>query len=194
MILIIAGTDRDNSNTRKVAEHVRSLVEKNGLTAEVLDLAELKPASHNGPHYGGAPTTPEKLTAAVDRVAKAEGLYLCIPEYNGSMPGALKYFVDHWRFPESFEFRPVAFCGLGGMWGGLRSVEHMQGVMSYRNAFMYPERVFLRDVFKIFKEGPIVKDPVLVDLFEKQVSGFVAFIKALKAAHLDANSRLAAKK
>ncbi|MBX2988378.1 MAG: NAD(P)H-dependent oxidoreductase [Bdellovibrionaceae bacterium] len=187
MILIISGTDRDKSNTRKVAGYVHSLFEKHGEEAEILDLAELKPTSHGGPHYGVA--APDALAAALEKVNKADGLYMCIPEYNGSMPGALKYFVDHWKYPESFEFRPVAFCGLGGMWGGLRPVEHMQGVMGYRNSFMYPERIFVREVFKHFKDSDVPNDSILVDLFEKQVTGFIAFIKGLKAVKIDANSR-----
>lgn len=193
MILIIAGTDRINSKTRRLANHVQALVESNGEKAEVLDLSELKPASHNGPHYGGSELAPEVLSMAIRKVGSADGLYLCIPEYNGSMPGALKYFIDHWKFPESFEFRPMAFCGLGGMWGGLRSVEHVQGVMGYRNAFMYPERVFVRDVWTHLDENGALKDPLLTKLFATQVSGFVAFMKALKAAGLDANSRLSLK-
>jgi NAD(P)H-dependent FMN reductase len=25
-------------------------------------------------------------------------LIFVVPEYNGSMPGILKYFIDHWKF------------------------------------------------------------------------------------------------
>lgn len=191
MILVISGTDRVGSNSKKIALYVASLLQKNGARAEVLDLAELKPTSFGGPHYGAL--APEALHKAIDQVGKADALYMVVPEYNGSMPGALKYFIDHWKYPESFEFRPVALCGLGGIFGGLRPVEHLQGVLGYRNAFLYPERIFVRDVFKVLKGTDIPSDALLVDLFEKQASGFVAFVKALQAANLDANSRAAAK-
>lgn len=188
MFLIISGTDRSNSNTRKVANHVLGLFQKNGADAQIVDLADLKPTSLGGPFYGSIHTH-DVWSKVVNLVDQAEGIYFCAPEYNGSMPGALKTFIDHWKYPESFEFRPMAFCGLGIMWGGLRTVEHLQGVVGYRNAFMYPERVFVRDVHKVFKESPELKDAFLLDLFEKQVSGFLAFVKALQAAGLDANSR-----
>lgn len=190
MIVIIAGTDRPQSNTRKIANYVHGLFKELGAESQVLDLAELKPTSHGGPHYGVA--APETLADAVELVNQADGLYFCVPEYNGSMPGALKYFIDHWKYPESFEFRPVAFCGLGWMFGGLRPVEHLQGVMGYRNAFMYPERIFFRDVPLHMKDKSHVDDVVLSDLFKRQCAGFVKFIDALKAAGLDANSRRAA--
>lgn len=193
MILVVSGTDRANSNSRKVADHVVSLFRKNNVDVELMDLADLKPASHGGPHYGGI-AAPEALAADLRKVEQAEGIYLVVAEYNGSMPGILKYFVDHWKYPEAFEFRPFALCGLGTTWGGLRAVEHMQGSLGFRNAFIYPERVFVRDIWKQFKDGPELKDPFLLDLFEKQVRGFAAFVKALQAAGLDANSRLKAAK
>ncbi|MBX3040212.1 MAG: NAD(P)H-dependent oxidoreductase [Bdellovibrionaceae bacterium] len=188
MILIIAGTDRLNSNTRKIANYVHGIFSELGEKSHVLDLSELKPTAHGGPHYGGA-TPPDALAAAIDQVNSADAIYFCVPEYNGSMPGALKYFIDHWKYPESFEFRPVAFCGLGWMFGGLRPVEHLQGVMGYRNAFMYPERIFFRDVPLHMKDKTTVDDMILSDLFKRQCAGFVKFIHALKSAGLDANSR-----
>lgn len=187
MILVIAGTDRVGSNTGKIARAVKSLLEVHGEEIQLLDLADLKPASHNGPHYGIE--APENLAKAVAMVNRADGVYVVVPEYNGSMPGALKYFIDHWTYPKSFEFRPFAISGLGGMFGGLRPVEHLQGVLGFRNAFIYPERVFVRDAGKLLKGVNDISDPLLLELFKKQAEGFVAFVKALKAAGLDANSR-----
>lgn len=187
MILIIAGTDRKNSNTRKIANHVQALFTENGADTQLLDLAELQQSSMGGPFYGKA-VGPDPLVRAQELVLNADGVYVCVPEYNGSMPGALKYFIDHWKYPDAFEFRPFALCGLGTTWGGLRPVEHLQGVFGYRNAFIYPERVFLRDIYKIMQDGALT-DAFLVDLLRKQVQGFMAFVNALKAAGLDANSR-----
>lgn len=188
MILVIAGTDRAGSNSSKIARHVHALLKRNGSEAELLDLADLKPAAHGGPHYGRA-AKPETLDHAISLVNRADGIYVVVPEYNGSMPGALKYFIDHWEYPFSFEFRPFALCGLGGLFGGLRPVEHLQGTLGFRNAFIYPERVFIRDAGRLLKDVNEIADPVLIDLFEKQTKGFVAFVNALKAAGLDANSR-----
>lgn len=190
MILIISGTDRKNSNTRKIANQVQSLFTDNGAETQLLDLAELQQTGMGGPFYGKA-VGPQSLVDAQELVLKADGIYVCVPEYNGSMPGALKYFIDHWKYPDAFEFRPFALCGLGTTWGGLRPVEHLQGVFGYRNAFIYPERVFLRDIYKLMQEGSLT-DPFLLDLLRSQVRGFLAFVNALKAAGLDANSRRAA--
>jgi len=57
-------------------------------------------------------------------VLMAAGLHVVLPEYNGSYPGVLKYFIDMLKFPESFENKPAAFVGVAnGQWGALRAVE-----------------------------------------------------------------------
>ena len=51
--------------------------------------------------------TAEAMAADLRAVLQAEGLIVVTPEYNGSLPGVLKYFIDMLKFPESFEQRPV---------------------------------------------------------------------------------------
>ena len=108
------------------------------------------------------------------------------PEYNGSMPGVLKYFIDHLKFPESFEFRPICFIGIGALFGGLRPVEHLQQIFGYRNSYIYPLRVFMMNVWTKLKDNEIT-DPVTQDLLVTQAKGFQAFTKALVAAKIHAN-------
>lgn len=186
MKYIISGTDRPHSNTFQVSMLIQKMYSQHGETAEIIDLAKLNLFS-SGPQYGQSEMS-APLHEFVQKVGKSEGLILVCPEYNGSMPGVLKYFIDHWKYPESFEFRPVCFVGLGGLFGGLRPVEHLQQVFGYRNAFIYPERIFLMNVWKILKDGELT-DPLMKDLLIKQTKGFQAFCKALQEAQLDALSR-----
>jgi len=104
---------------------------------------------------------------------------MIIPEYNGSMPGALKLFIDHWKFPDSFERRPVCFVGLGGRFGGLRPVEHMQQIFGYRNAFIFPDRVFLCNVWNLVENDKLM-DETIDQLLNKQIKDFSRFVAALK--------------
>ncbi len=115
------------------------------------------------------------------------------PEYNGSYPGALKLFIDYWRYPATFEHRPVAFVGLGNRWGGLRAVEHLVQCLAFRNAYCFPQRVYLANIKTIFKDGH-VHDSLIHDLIVTQAKDFITFTKALKGAGLDANTRIKAKK
>lgn len=187
MIEVISGTDRPGSYSLKVANYVAGVYREYQQSVQVMDLAQLNLAdAAGGNYYQGAKGT---FKEAEERVHRADGLVIIVPEYNGSYPGILKLFIDYWRYPSTFEHRPVAFVGLGGRWGGLRPVEHLQQVMGYRNAYGFPQRVFLSNVKNIFKDEK-VEDPVLHDLVQTQARDFIKFSQALKSQGLDANSRL----
>lgn len=185
---IIVGTNRPDSNSKKVALLVQKMFELKGEKVELLDLAEIEVEQIHGGHFGGKTALPPKLSAAVDSVSKSDGIIFVIPEYNGSMPGVLKSFVDQWKFPETFEGRPTAFIGLGGMWAGLRPVEHMMQVMSYRNGYLFPIRVFIPFVWKVMNKEGQIEDPIILGLLNQQVEGFQKFCSALSSVGLDANS------
>ena len=193
MKYVISGTNRPGSRTFLVSQLVQRLYAETGEQVELMDLRsvglESLPAA---PQYGDV--MPEPMRTAVGKINQSDGLIFVVPEYNGSMPGALKYFIDHWTYPDSYEFRPVSFIGLGTRFGGLRPVEHLQGVFGFRNAFIYPERVFITEVFKNLDANGSLLDQRLLDLLKFQIKGFQAFAKALSVAGIDANSRLRALK
>lgn len=192
MKYIIAGTDRPNSNTLKLALHVQGLYKAQGEDVEIIDLVQVKEHLHTGPHYG---QDHAGLKTYLDKIVQSDGLIVICPEYNGSMPGALKYFIDHMKFPESFEYRPVSFIGLSaGMFGGLRPVEHLQQIFGYRNAFIFPERIFIMNAHKVLGANGEPQDEMIKQLLVKQVAGFRKFAEALAAFKLDANSVIASKK
>ncbi len=187
MICIISGTNRPSSRSLEVSQIVKCLFEAQGAECEILDLSRLDFSQLDGHQY--SEQKPEAIQSAIEKVNQADGLYIVCPEYNGSYPGILKYFIDHWSYPLSFESRPVAFAGLGGKFGGLRPVEHLQGVFGYRNAYIFPERIFLSNIWSILKDGKIL-DESLRELLSKQVRGFIRFVQGLQSQNLDANSRL----
>ena len=176
-ILIISGTNRPGSNALKLSKLLATYYSAAGATADVLDLQELPPEAF-------APTVfaskPPKVVELQNRVLQASGLHIVVPEYNGSFPGVLKHFIDLLKFPESFEAKPVAFTGeAAGIWGGLRAVEHLQGVFGYRNAHAYPNRVFISGVGqKLNAEGQLT-DADLATRLNTQAAGFVDYITKL---------------
>lgn len=190
MKYIISGTDRADSNTLKVSKYIQSLYKELGEVVEIIDLKEIRGELALGPHYGS--NQPASLQAELDKVVKSDGLIVVCPEYNGSLPGILKYYIDHLKYPDAFEYRAICMVGLGGMFGGMRPVEHLQQIFGYRNAFIYPQRVFLINIFKMLKDGVIV-DATTQELLKEQAKGFLAFTKALQNANLDANSHIAKK-
>ncbi len=187
MIEVVVCTNRDGSNSKKIAENIVKKFAASNTDARLLELSSIDWSELNSNQYGEEARS-KSMSDLIKRIDEASGLYMVVPEYNGSYPGVVKTFIDYWSYPKSFEKRPVCFLGLGGIFGGLRPVEHLQQVFGYRNAFVFPERVFLRDVWSIIDEAGEVKDPVLKDLINVQVKNFITFIKSLEDSKLHANS------
>ena len=180
MLEILVGTNRPESRSGEIAQILQGYYQKLEQPCQIMNLADLPLNQLKGDYK---PELPSEIVAAVERISQADGLHIVVPEYNGSMPGALKYFIDHWKYPESFEHRPVAFVGLGGRFGGLRPVEHLQQVFGYRNGYVFPDRVFLMNIWTVLKDG-ILNDEHATELLKAQTQGFCRFIKALKSEKL----------
>ena len=194
MKYIISGTNRPGSRTLQIAKYVQSQwASVGGESVELIDLSAVG-LEHLGATAAYGDAVPPVMKGFVDKITAAEGLIVVCPEYNGSMPGALKYFIDHWKYPDSYEFRPIALIGVSATFGAVRPVEHLQIVFGYRNAFIYPERVFIMEAKKTMNaEGAIVDEKINMFL-KSQILGFQAFTKALAQAGLDANSKLEARR
>jgi chromate reductase, NAD(P)H dehydrogenase (quinone) len=182
MITLIAGTNRPGSNTLKVAGLLAEIYTGLKVPVRVLDLAQLPPEIFSPSSYAEKPAAFQPFA---DAILQSSGLHVVTPEYNGGLPGVLKYFIDMLKFPESFERRPVCFTGLAaGVWGALRPVEQLQAIFAYRNAYLYPERVFLPQVNNLLDAKGRLKDAELLKRLESQAAGFVGFVEAVKKIQL----------
>jgi chromate reductase, NAD(P)H dehydrogenase (quinone) len=182
MITLIIGTNRPGSNTRKVSRHLEEIYAKLKVPLHVLDLAQLPPEIFTPAAYA---QKPKSFQPFAETILNSDGLHLVTPEYNGSVPGVLKYFIDMLKFPESFEQRPVCFVGVAaGIWGALRPVEQLQAIFGYRNAFVFPERVFLPRINDLLDDAGRLKDAELLQRLESQTVGFVDFVERLRRIKL----------
>src|SRR5450432_232552 len=182
MITLIVGTNRPGSNTRKVATQIEAFYAELKVPLHMLDLAKLPPEIFSPTAYA---EKPKSFHPFADAILQSDGLHIVTPEYNGSVPGVLKYFIDMLKFPESFEHRPVCFTGLAaGIWGALRPVEQLQAIFIYRNAHIYPERVFMPGINKLLDEAGRFTNPDLKERLEKQAAGFVSFVESLHGKKL----------
>src|SRR5215510_2308013 len=166
MIVLIVGTNRPGSNSRKVAAQVEEIYKELKTPLRVLDLAQLPPEIFFPSSYG---EKPKSFQPFADAVLQASGLHVVTPEYNGGIPGVLKYFIDMLKFPESFERRPVCFTGLAaGIWGALRHVAQLQAIFGYRNANIYPERVFMPQINNLLDANGKLKDADILKRLKAQ--------------------------
>lgn len=176
-IVVVCGTNRKGALSRLLAAEVAESYKLLDCHVDLLDMAEL-PTSILAETAYKEPA--QEVKDLVDRFLKSDGAVFVVPEYNGSYPGVLKLFVDMLPYPEGFDSRPCAFIGLAaGQFKGLRAVEHFQGVAGYRNAHMFPRRLFIGDSYSQFVDGKLSDDELTTRLKE-QADGFADFVKRIR--------------
>ena len=178
MIITLSGTNRPGANTKIVAQSVFNRVSKivGEKESRFMDLASLKQEIFDPSAYG------QKPLWFIDEFQKpildASGLIIVTPEYNGSFPGALKYFIDMLKFPESLVGLPVALIGIAaGQFGALRSVEQLEMILHYRKTHIFGERLFVPAIHQVLKPDGSLGD--LDERLDSLVTGFAAFARAL---------------
>src|SRR5579863_9415243 len=92
---------------------------------------------HDVQEAGGFPAP---VKALADAIRAADGVIIISPEYNWTIPGALKNALD-WvsRLPDQpFREKPVAIqSATGGPLGGARMQYHVRQAMTFLSAFIF---------------------------------------------------------
>jgi NAD(P)H-dependent FMN reductase len=99
MTTIISGTNREGSNTLKLAEYYHRQLSEKGFDSEIFSLCDLPGDLISSDLYG---KRSEAFQSIQERITASSKFIFVIPEYNGSFPGVLKTFIDACTFPESF--------------------------------------------------------------------------------------------
>ncbi len=181
MIVVISGTNRPHSKTLRVSRLVESLLRGAVDDVRLLDLQGLPDGLFAPSSYA---QKPDGLAPFQDAILAARGIVTVVPEYNGSFPGALKYFIDMLRFPESLVDKPAAFVGLSaGRWGAMRAVEQLEMVFQYRCANLYGRRVFLPAIDQLIDDFGQLREKAISDRLSEMVEGFVEFCDRLSDRH-----------
>ena len=182
MKLIITSTNRKNSLTAVTAQIVQKIYHNLEEVFEILDLKDV-PFEHiiKDPYPLQVHPT---LKVYLDKVAQSKALVIICPEYNGGIPGLIKHFIDHWIYPDSFVYKPICFIGLGGKFGALNPISHLQSIFLYRHSFIFPIRVFIQNVSKTIEKDKVLDDNIN-QLLLKQAKNFINFIQALESQNFD---------
>jgi chromate reductase len=173
MITIVCTTNRPDSNTRKVAQMYYDALQKMGLDSQVLDLKEVDASWMQDSNYGQ--NVPE-FEAVVNRfVRHSEKFVFVTPEYNGSFPGYLKFFIDACDYGD-WAKKKVALMGLAsGRAGNVRGLDHLTGILHYLGSEVYSKKVYLSQVNHSLTEDGEILNEVLNKEIDLQLKGFLTF-------------------
>jgi len=173
MITIISSTNRPGSSTYKLALYYQKKLSEKGFEAGILSMMELPGNLVETTMYGKKNPEFEQIQ---ERVSATEKFLFIIPEYNGSFPGVLKFFVDVCAFPQSFYEKKAALVGLSsGKYGNIRGIDHFTGVCHYMHLHVMPLKLHIPNIRAEFDEaGDLFKDDTL-KFTNEQIDKFIKF-------------------
>jgi chromate reductase len=182
-VLVICGSLRKGSYNAALTRALPGLAppEMKLITAPPFDAFPLYNADMQD--ASGFPGPVNDLAAAI---RAADGVLFVTPEYNWSMPGALKNAID-WvsRMKEQpFEGKPVAIQSASqGPLGGARMQYHWRMSMTFLKAFIYgtPEVFVGLAASKFDKDTLELKDQPTKDAVKAQLAAFAKFIVRMRA-------------
>lgn len=172
-LLIIAGTNRPNSNTATLGFYYRKRLQELGTEAGILPLTELPDTVIATDLYGRRST---EFALLQERVSYAEKFLFIIPEYNGSFPGVLKIFMDACDYPASFAGKKAALVGhSNGRYGNIRGVDHFTGVCHYMNLNVLSLRIHIPDIRNELNESADLFKADTLQYTDEQLMRFLAY-------------------
>jgi chromate reductase, NAD(P)H dehydrogenase (quinone) len=133
---------------------------------------------------------PAPVQALAEAVRAADGVIFVSPEYNYSIPGALKNAID-WvsRMPnQPFAGKPIAIqSATGGALGGGRMQYDLRRCMIFLDAWTInkPEIFIGNCSQRIDEKTGQIKDEQTIGLIKQQLAAFASFIVRIGGKSLD---------
>jgi chromate reductase, NAD(P)H dehydrogenase (quinone) len=164
MITIVSGTNRLGSNTLKVANEYKRLLEERGKEAVVFSLEAVDVMRRNA---GFAQIEDEIIIPATSFI-------FIVPEYNGSFPGVLKLLFDNSRSHEIWFNKEALITGNAtGRAGNLRGMDHLADILNYLKITVHPNKLPLSTVNKLMDSEGRFTDAGTVAAINKQLDEFL---------------------
>ena len=181
-VLVICGSLREGSYNAALTRALPGLAPPEMTLITAPSIGTFPPYNADVQEASGFPAPANELAAAV---RAADGVLFVSPEYNWSMPGALKNAID-WvsrMKDQPFEAKPVAIqsCSQGPL-GGARMQYHWRMSMTFLKAFIYgtPEVFVGNAASKFDKDTLELKDQPTKDAVKAQLAAFAKFIAKVK--------------
>ena len=166
MYTIISGTNRNDSNTIKVAQYYQQLLKKKGIEANLLSLYGLNVLERN----------PAFTKIEMAELIPAAKFIFISPEYNGSFPGVLKAMFDISEIKKAWWGKKAMLTGVStGRAGNLRGMEDLTGILHFMQVVVHPNKLPISAVDKLMDENGNLNDAATLAAIKKQLNEFIEF-------------------
>jgi chromate reductase len=176
-IAVIVGSLRKDSFNRKMARAAIALTPP-ALSATIVEIGEL--SHYNMDLETDAP--PAAWVAFRDAIRPVAGVLFVTPEFNRSVPGALKNAIDVGSRPYGksvWTGKPCAVISVSpGQYGGFGANHHLRQSFVFLDmpAMQQPE-AYVANAGKLFDEGGTLADERTRDLISKFMANFARWVE-----------------
>ena len=174
---VVVGSLRRDSLNRQLASAIQALVPK-GWECDPIRIDDLPPYNQDAE---AKPPAPVKRLKA--QIAAVQAVLFVTPEYNRSIPGALKNAIDHASRPygqSAWTGKPAGVVGLSmGAPGSSMAQQHLRNILAYLDmpTLGQPE-VFIHAKPGFFDDTGRIADDESRAFVQTWVDTFVAWVKA----------------
>jgi NAD(P)H-dependent FMN reductase len=178
-LLVFSASMRTGSLNSKLAELAAETIAANGGTVDLASMEEF-----DSPSFDADDDTDDGLPPGAQsfkqRLEASNGFVISSPEYNGSMPGALKNVID-WvsrSRPQPFNERHgLLLSASPSMAGGNRGLWALRVPLEHLGARVYPDMFSLARAHQAFRNARIA-DPMLQERFDANIANFMDLVEA----------------
>lgn len=188
-IAIIVGSTRPGRAAAKVTKWVEKAVAEKGIEAETLDLLSYELPfldEEISPQFNPNRNPNPAAARWLEDLTKHDGYLVVLPEYNRSVPAALKNALDYIDY--QVMRKPIALVGYG-VTGGAQAVSHMRGITGGLLAVSVPEVTYINGMANdLFSEDGELDEKLRLNPYgptaalDKTIDSLVWYSDALKNA------------
>lgn len=187
-LVVIVGTTRAGRTGRKIADWYMSEAKKvapEGVELELLDVADFDLPVFNEAVSPMMHRYSEVQNAIADRIGPADGFVFVTGEYNHSIPGSLKNFMDY--INAEWAHKAAAFVGYGTN-GGVRAIEHLIAVLAELHVAAVAkgsDLVVVSTPWEALDDQGVPKPGYAHGNIAAQLKELTWWVRALKAARIE---------
>jgi NAD(P)H-dependent FMN reductase len=180
--LVVSASLREGSLNTRLADLAATTIEANGGDVNRVSMRDLDCPSYNADvqEAEGLPAGADHFRACLE---SADAFVVASPEYNASMPGALKNALD-WvsrHRPQPFNERHgLLMSASPSMVGGNRGLWTLRVPFEHLGARLYPDMFSLAQAHKAFDGEGRIANEALQKRFDDNVVNFMDLVEASK--------------
>lgn len=166
MITLIAGTNRTDSYTLRVAEYYFDRLRALGAEVNLFSLKDFDV------HY----RSEALIKVEAEWLVPSDKFVVIIPEYNGSFPGILKTMMDNTDIRKAWWGKKALLVGLAsGRGGNARGLDDMTNILHYLKVNVHYNKIPLSRIHEEFDNNGKFISENSKNIIELQLQDFLTF-------------------